>query len=100
MSKFIPYLIVAASCAPGFLQAEVTLDGKSATPEIISAIAGGENFSNALELINLCPASRIRVHSASGQCSVYSSSSRSLLNCRASTNVSAGTYSVIFSSPR
>ena len=42
MSKFIPYLIVAASCAPGFLQAEVTLDGKSATPEIISAIAGGE----------------------------------------------------------
>ena len=44
MSRLIPYLIVAAACAPvNFLQAEAVLDGHSATPEIIAAIAGGES---------------------------------------------------------
>jgi histidine ammonia-lyase len=42
MSKFLTYALVAATCLPATLQAEVTLDGHSATPEQIAAIAGGE----------------------------------------------------------
>jgi histidine ammonia-lyase len=50
MFKFFPYVIVAATCMPAtFLQAEVTLDGRSATPESIAAIAGGESVKIAPE---------------------------------------------------
>ena len=48
MRKLFPYLIVAATCVPAtFLQAEVTLDGRSATPELIAAIADGESVKIA-----------------------------------------------------
>jgi histidine ammonia-lyase len=47
--KFFPYVVVAATCLPTFLQAEVTLDGKTATPEIIAAIAQGESVKIAPE---------------------------------------------------
>jgi histidine ammonia-lyase len=42
MKKLFPYLVAAVACLPGALQAEVVLDGHSATPEAIAAIAGGE----------------------------------------------------------
>jgi len=48
--KFFPYVVAAATCLPAtFLQAEVTLDGRTATPEIIAAIAQGESVKIAPE---------------------------------------------------
>lgn len=47
MKKLFPYVIVAATCVPTLLQAEVTLDGRTATPEMIAAIAGGESVKVA-----------------------------------------------------
>jgi histidine ammonia-lyase len=48
MLKLISYVVVAATCLPAtMLQAEVTLDGHTATPESIAAIAGGESVKIA-----------------------------------------------------
>lgn len=42
MKKLFPYLVAAVACLPTALQAEIVLDGHSATPETIAAIADGE----------------------------------------------------------
>jgi histidine ammonia-lyase len=48
MKKLLLSLVAVAACAPAtFLNAEVTLDGHSATPEQIAAIAGGESVKIA-----------------------------------------------------
>jgi len=47
MSKWLPYLLVAACVPVTCLQAEVTLDGRTATPERITAIAQGESVKIA-----------------------------------------------------
>ncbi len=58
MLKLISYVVVAATCLPStFLQAEVTLDGHTATPELIAAIAGGEP-------VKIAPASMTQAENA------------------------------------